>query len=367
VPTDPYAELAMLEHSDVHRIARYVTGAGTPDERATTAEWIAALAERRALADDFARILTASPSAIPHSDTESAVARFRASVTPPTGAEASRHTTSNPRFQLGSLGLLRSLTMSAAAAVLVVAAMRETSSLIRRSPLTPARTPREYAAAIGERVSLTLTDGTQVELAPASRLIVPTTYGTSGRSVVLQGEANFSVVHNAAQPFSVRAANAVTTDLGTTFDVRAYANDPDVRVAVSEGQVALSVAGRSNAQTLGPRDVGTIDRSGLARVKRSLDPTAFTAWTNGDLVYRDVPASVVIADLWRWYAIDVQAPESALRRRVTMHFTHDESVSQVSAVLRGLLGNQVTIRALGDPNQADKEPAQSGGESDASQ
>jgi hypothetical protein len=48
-----------------------------------------------------------------------------------------------------------------------------------------------------------------------------------------------------------------------------------------------------------------------------------------------------------------------------MRFAHDESVNQVSAVLRGLLGDRVMIRALGDSNQAVKEPAQSGGGSNA--
>jgi ferric-dicitrate binding protein FerR (iron transport regulator) len=345
----------MLESNDLHRIARYIAGTGTSEELAATAAWISALAERQALADDFARILAASPSAIPPSDTHAALARFRRSVMAPNGAEASSDSASEPRLVRSSLRFLRSLTLSAAAAVLVVAAVRQISLLNQPVARIPARASREYAAGIGERVSLTLTDGTQVVLAPASRLEVPYAYGTGVRSVVLEGEANFRVIHNAAQPFTVRAANAVATDLGTTFDVRAYRNDPEVRVAVSEGRVSLFVAGRSSGQTLGPRDVGAVEKSGLATVTRSVDPTAFTAWTNGDLVYRDAPASVVIADLWRWYAIDVETPDSELlRRRVTMRFAHDESVSQVSDVLRGLLGPQVTIRAPGDPNQASK-------------
>jgi ferric-dicitrate binding protein FerR (iron transport regulator) len=212
-------------------------------------------------------------------------------------------------------------------------------------------------------VSLTLIDGTQVVLAPASRLDVPQGYGTGGRTVVLEGEAHFHVVHDDRQPFTVRAANAAATDVGTTFDVRAYRDDQVVRVAVSEGQVTLSVAGQASSQTLGPRDVGAVDRTGVAQVTRSDDSTAFSAWTNGDLVYHDVPASVVIADLWRWYAIEVQVPDVALlRRRVTLRLDRGESVSQVSDVLRGLLGGQVVINS-GDPSLGGRVPVQSGGDS----
>jgi transmembrane sensor len=353
----------MLETTDLRRIARHVTGAGTAEERAATSAWIAALSERQALADDFARILAASPRTVPPSDTQAALTRFKRSITALDRAGTATDAASRWKFLPNALQLFRSLTVSAAAAVLIVAAVREIPSLHQRSRRPSPRESREYAAAIGERVSLTLSDGTQVVLAPASRLEVPYTYGSAGRSVVLHGEGNFRVVHNAGEPFSVRAGNTVTTDIGTTFDVRAYRDDPDVRVSVSEGQVSLSVAGRPSVQTLGARDVGSVDPSGVAKVTRSVDPTRFTAWINGDLVYRDAPASVVIADLWRWFAIDVEAANPALLgRRVTMHFAHDESVGQVSDVLRGLLGPQVTIRALGDPSQGSKEPAQSGGD-----
>jgi transmembrane sensor len=351
----------MLDSNDVYRIAQHASGTGTAAERAATAAWISADGERQVVATQFAQLLAASPKTIPASDTQAALSRFKRSIDGAAWVAPSR-SSDIPHSRAGSgFRLAYRLLTSAAAAVVVTAGITRLLSLHH-----PANhTGRTFTSAIGERVSLTLLDGTQVVLAPASRLQVPQAYGSGARTVLLEGEANFHVVHDGRHPFTVKAANAVATDVGTTFDVRAYRDDPVVRVVVSDGQVSLSVAGLSRAEKLGPRDVGAVDRSGMARVTRSVDPDAFTAWTNGDLVYRDAPASVVIADLWRWYAIDVQAPDSALRRRVTMRFEHDESVSQVSDVLRGLLGPQVTIRALGDLNQASQEQSQSGGDGNA--
>jgi ferric-dicitrate binding protein FerR (iron transport regulator) len=228
--------------------------------------------------------------------------------------------------------------------VLVIAA---TTGLIvvsrRQAPVHSGA--RTYAAGIGERVSITLTDGTQIELAPASRLEVPSTYGKTGRTVMLEGEAFFRVSHDAHLPFEVKAENAVAVDIGTSFDVRAYRDEPTVSVAVSEGRVSLQVSGDDQRRALAAHDVAAVDRSGSARVTHGEDPAPFTAWAAGDLVYRDTPAAIVIADLRRWYGIDVEVADANLSgRRLTVRFDRGESIDQVGDVLRALLGAHATIR-----------------------
>ena len=89
-------------------------------------------------------------------------------------------------------------------------------------------------------VAVTLRDGTRLVLWPASRLRIPSDFGLRTRSVELQGEAYFAVVHDASHPFVVTAHGVVTRDVGTAFDIRAYADDPGVRVAVAEGEVAVN-------------------------------------------------------------------------------------------------------------------------------
>ena len=63
-----------------------------------------------------------------------------------------------------------------------------------------------------------LLDGTRITLGPASVLHVPVSYAAGDRAVALEGEGYFTVGHNEAHPFSVRARNVVAVDIGTRFD-----------------------------------------------------------------------------------------------------------------------------------------------------
>ena len=60
--------------------------------------------------------------------------------------------------------------------------------------------------------------------------------GEHDRTVELEGEAEFDVVHDPMRPFRVQAGRALVVDIGTRFDVRLYATDRSARVAVAEGR-----------------------------------------------------------------------------------------------------------------------------------
>jgi transmembrane sensor len=208
-----------------------------------------------------------------------------------------------------------------------------------------------YHTGTGEREAITLADGTQITLAPASTLDVPQEYRAGRRSVALIGEAFCSVVHDAAHPFSVRAGRAVATDIGTAFDVRAYESDHDVRVAVADGSVAVRSVGAAfrppvptsatrgaNGAELGAGDVAVVADTAIG-VTHGADVAALTSWTAGDLVYHDAPAAAVVDDLRRWYAVDLSLGDQSLAgRRVTATFARGESTDQVIEVFRAVLG-----------------------------
>ncbi|CAN5424695.1 hypothetical protein BH09GEM1_BH09GEM1_40360 [soil metagenome] len=101
----------------------------------------------------------------------------------------------------------------------------------------------------GGRATLRLEDSTVVTLGPSTTLRYALT--TSRRNVELEGLANFRVTHDVARTFRVRARNAVTTDLGTEFAVRAYRSDSAVVVAVTAvrcGLMTAATCGRSRSK-----------------------------------------------------------------------------------------------------------------------
>lgn len=106
-------------------------------------------------------------------------------------------------------------------------------------------TPREssFATATGEMRRVALADGSTVALDTATR--IRTVIGRRDRSVELvEGQAFFTVRHDAARPFRVRAGSSESTVLGTEFNVAKGADS--VTIILVRG--SLDVAGNTAGQ-----------------------------------------------------------------------------------------------------------------------
>lgn len=174
---------------------------------------------------------------------------------------------------------------------------------------------REYVTRPSERASFTLSDGTQVTLGVASRLRVPHDYGRTSRELRLDGEAYFEVHHDATRRFLVHSKHGITEDLGTRFDVRDYAGDTAVQVAVTEGKVALQAtnAGRpAKPMVLTAGQLGYAMASGAVTVRGNADIAQHLAWLEGRLVLRGIPLRDALPQLSRWYDLDFQLGDSTL-------------------------------------------------------
>ena len=93
-----------------------------------------------------------------------------------------------------------------------------------------------------EPMVITLPDGSSVILQPKSRISYPAQFEDSVRAVVLSGEAFFEVAKNPQQPFLVYANELITKVLGTSFTIKAFANDSQVKVIVKTGKVWVYTA-----------------------------------------------------------------------------------------------------------------------------
>lgn len=97
----------------------------------------------------------------------------------------------------------------------------------------------EVATARGQQKRVQLPDGTEVVLNVASTLRYPERFG-SKRAVELTGEAFFEVAHDPSKPFTIEAEGTKVEVLGTSFNLKAYAEDQDVELTVKTGKVAFS-------------------------------------------------------------------------------------------------------------------------------
>src|ERR1043165_195788 len=85
----------------------------------------------------------------------------------------------------------------------------------------------------GQIGKITLGDGTEVTLAPDSKLFVPTDFGNNIRPVKLDGAALFNVASGKPGDFRVYMRNAAIIAKGTSFVVTGRWSDTAVIVKVT--------------------------------------------------------------------------------------------------------------------------------------
>ncbi|MGH7652342.1 MAG: FecR family protein [Gemmatimonadaceae bacterium] len=305
---------------DWDRIARYLAGEGDPQEIQATRAWLEADANRLKMVNALRiALVNASPEEPAELDVESALARVKSRL-------------AIPRIIPGSLRtnrLEKSNTFTpylrAAAALLVVVGAGLLWQRVHRADSGS----KIFATSVGERHQFQLNDGTRVVLGPTSRLVVED--GSDNRSVALEGEGYFSVVHDASHPFTVRVGSMSVEDVGTAFAIQTD-DSGGVRVAVDSGVVALvpDQAGPESKEILNARDRASVNPNGLVLVERSAVVDDDLAWVQGRLVFRDAPLIQVGAELYRWYGVRLRVADSSL---ANLHLTASFSGESVDRVL----------------------------------
>lgn len=166
----------------------------------------------------------------------------------------------------------------------------------------------DHGTAVGERRTISLEDGSTVELAGASSLSFD--FAAGARRVVLHdGEAFFKVARDTARPFIVEAAGGLTQALGTAFDIKLQGDA--VSVAVAEHSVAVSLEGGGRVVVEAGQQVRYARRR-LGAV-RDADLRQVEAWRRDRLVFQEAPLGDVIADLERYRGGRIVVTDSRLR------------------------------------------------------
>jgi transmembrane sensor len=100
-----------------------------------------------------------------------------------------------------------------------------------------------YSTDSGERRSITLADGSTVDLNARSKLRIE--FSSAERRVeLLDGQALFQVAKDKQRPFIVHSGDATVRAVGTQFDV--YRKDSGTTITVLEGRVAVYSSARTD-------------------------------------------------------------------------------------------------------------------------
>ncbi|MFC4310804.1 FecR family protein [Steroidobacter flavus] len=182
----------------------------------------------------------------------------------------------------------------------------------------------EYVTAVGEQRSITLEDGSVVELNSQSRLRAH--FEAHLRAIeLLGGEAIFRVSKDPNRPFRVRTGATDIVAVGTAFNVKA--NDARTVVTVLEGRVRVNqrdAAERSAAATakaVSEFELAVGDQLIVGKAQPAIrvslrDTEKVTSWTERRLIFEDTPLSAAAAEFARYSprAIRIEDPSVGERK-----------------------------------------------------
>lgn len=201
----------------------------------------------------------------------------------------------------------------------------------------------------GERLKLTLPDGSLVILNAGTRLSYPQRFNHARREVLLlDGEAYFDIQHDEKKPFIVNADKTRTTVLGTTFNIRAYRFIDNVTVTVARGKVAVSnqsVRARGLQCFLLPNERITYDKGSGAMQKSDAKAQDALGWMDGRLIFTNENFGQVAGLLENKYNVKIKFEDSKLAAyHFSASFEASENLSDVLDDLTLTKGLQYTLK-----------------------
>jgi len=193
--------------------------------------------------------------------------------------------------------------------------------------IDPAYDTRQVVTGAGRTSTLTMADGSRIQLNTDSELRIESRL-FSRRITLLRGEAGFDVAHT-YRSFVVEAHRTTVTDIGTVFDVR---NQEDgALVSVQQGAVEV----RSDS---GPPLVLTADqsvRSSDGKLERlaDLEPGQSGAWRRGKLYFNATPLREAALDMQRYLAQPVVLADARIG---DLRLSGEYNIKDVNDLLRVL-------------------------------
>ncbi|MBA0883561.1 FecR family protein [Flavobacterium undicola] len=214
---------------------------------------------------------------------------------------------------------------------------------------------------------VTLSDGSSVLLQPKSKLSYPKVFMGNERNVYLSGEAFFEISKNPKKPFFVHANEIVTKVIGTSFRIKAYANQSDVEVLVRTGKVKVKSekAIRNSSQeeivllpnqalrfvrknqTFNKITDITLDKS-LSSSIRSIEQLSFE--------FTDIPVAQIFKTIEQAYSVEIDFPKQVLEKcHLTTSLSDQPLPEKLKIICKSIgnnssytmNGNQITILSKG--------------------
>jgi transmembrane sensor len=193
----------------------------------------------------------------------------------------------------------------------------------------------------GHVSSFQLSDGTDVVLNANSTLLVPRLgFGSGNREVMLEGEAEFKVVHTTNDSrFIVRMEKDYSIEvLGTEFV--AFSRKRGTKVFLTKGKVKLSLP-KGKQLYMKPGNLFSTAANGSFTLTSSSAPAAFVAWKQDMFYFDNTLLSEAVEQMNDRFKVDVRILDPVLSKRRIGGVYKAKQADDLLAILTELLHLEV--------------------------
>ena len=188
----------------------------------------------------------------------------------------------------------------------------------------------------GQRVHITLADGTEAWLSSRSQVRIPNQFNKENRIIELDGEGYFSVTKDVKHPFIVQTSQYDVKVLGTKFYVFAYSESPRFEANLVEGSVCVYGRGdEENSIILSPNEKVYLENNRLIKADYVFNNEEYLK--NGVFSFTGVPFSQILNYLSLWYNVKFEWKDTvSLNHKVSGKFRRTDEVKDILEALQGV-------------------------------
>ncbi len=162
----------------------------------------------------------------------------------------------------------------------------------------------------GQRVEVTLSDGTHVWLNARSEFSYPVSFNGDKREVLLKGEAFFEVAKNRDKKFIVNTGRCKVEVLGTQFNVEAY-NENEFSTALIQGSVKVTDKSQPNESVVLEPNNSVSLNNGKLTVTPITDFNPYS-WKEGLITFKDIHFKDLMKKLEKNFGIRIMIDNHTL-------------------------------------------------------
>jgi ferric-dicitrate binding protein FerR (iron transport regulator) len=186
----------------------------------------------------------------------------------------------------------------------------------------------------GQRVNITLPDGTNVWLNARSSLTYPISFNCNDRIMTLDGEAYFEVAKDEKRPFVVQTMQGIIEVLGTHFNVNAYVSDGAFETTLMSGSLKVRLKGNDTSDVWLVPDEKAVLKEGKLQVEHVDDYTRYR-WREGLICFSNASFVDIMSDFEKYYGISIRVKNTkVMKYSYTGKFRYTDGIDYALWVLQ---------------------------------